>query len=151
MKQVLLSAVTGAWLAIIFIGYPLMLVVTARRPANDRDAFIHKLPPPSQLATVREAYLHMLVRQEMLKQVKIAAVLAVVVVVLGLSIAVSDHAPIGVEIAGTAFVAVSLSVFYAIVNGLYLFARYRSARLRIHQDAEWHTRGEQSSAVPTDA
>jgi hypothetical protein len=155
MQHVLLYGAMGAWLAVILVGYPLTLVVTARRPADDRDAFIRKLPPPSHLLSVREAHLRLLVRQELIKQVKIeavlAGVLAGVLAVLGLSSAASDRAPIGVGIAATAYVAVPMMVLYALFTGPYLFARYRSAQLRMHNDAQWHASGEQQPALPTDA
>ena len=75
--QVVVRCAGGACILLLFAGF---LVVTARRPADDRDAFIRKLPPPSQPPAVREAQLHLLVRvlvrQELLRIVKIDAVIA---------------------------------------------------------------------------
>ncbi len=151
MQQVLLYGLMGAWLAVILIGYPLTFVVTARRPADDRDAFIRKLPPPSHLLSVREAHPRMLVRQELIKHVKIAAVFLGVLAVLGLCVAATGQAPIGAVIVLPAYFAVPLIVCYALFAGPYTFARYRGAQLRLHNDAQWHASGEQQSAVPTDA
>jgi hypothetical protein len=151
MIQVLLYIPMGALLALIFIGFPLMFEVEARQPADDRDAFIRRLPPPSQALAVREAHLRVLVRQEVIKHVKVEAVVAGVLLVLGLSLAASEQAQIWLGIAAAAYIAVPMMVFYALFNGFYVFTRYRSAHLRLHNDAQWHASGDQPAAVPNDA
>jgi hypothetical protein len=95
------------FLAFVVLLLAVLLWVTARRPADDRDAFIRNFPPPSQPMAVRQAHLRVLVRQEAIKHVKVDGVIAVVLVVLGMSLAASEQAPIGVGIAVAAVVAVS--------------------------------------------
>jgi hypothetical protein len=144
----LLRACDWALVATIVVVPAFVLVVTARRPADDRDAFIRKLPPPSQPMAVREAHLRVLVRQEATKHVKVDAVIAVVFDVLGVSMAASDRAPIWVGIAAAASVAVPLIVLYSAFNVLYLVARYRGVQLRLRNDVVWHGSGNQPPAVP---
>jgi hypothetical protein len=155
MELVVGIIVFGAWAALVFIGYPVYFEMKARRPADANDEFIRRLPPPSQPLAVREAHLRLRVRQEAIQHVKVYAAFVGAVLILGLFFAASEQGPIRQRIAqGIAAAAILAGlgcVFYAFFAGFNLFSRYRSAKLRLHNDAQWHAGGDQPAAVPNSA
>ncbi len=83
MHQLPLYAVIKASLAVLGIGLAVVFVVTAWRPADDRDEFIRKLPPPSEPLAVRAAHLRMQLAQVVKKLVMVYTVIAGVLLVAG--------------------------------------------------------------------
>ena len=146
MLQVVVPCGTVVCIALMFA---VVLWVTARRPADDRDAFIRKLPPPSQPLAVRADHLRLLVRQDLIRCMKFDAVIAGVIVVLGVAVAARDQAPVGAGIAATALLTVLYVVGFAVMSGLYVLARYRGAQLRLRNDVVWHATSEGPSAGRT--
>jgi hypothetical protein len=149
------QAVNWAFLIVLVGGLALVIVVTARRPADDRDAFIRDLPPPSQPLAVRSAHLRILLRQAVKKHVKVYAVIAGVLVVIGVLASWSVNRPIWEGIAAMAVTFGLPGVFVVVFNGLYLFARYRGAQRRILNDTLWYVQwygpsDEHTSPVPHD-
>jgi hypothetical protein len=154
MELVVGIIVFGALAALVFIWYPLYFEMKARRPADANDVFIRRLPAPSQPLAVREAHLRLLVRQELIQHVKVDAGFAGVMLVLALSVAVNKQGPIlqriAQGIAAAAILSVTGWVFFAFFAGFNLFSRYRSVKLRLHNDAQWLAGGDQPAAVPND-
>jgi hypothetical protein len=142
--QVLLVCGFLAFQGLIFAG---ALWNTARRAANGDDVLIRRLPPTSQPMAVRAAHLRMQVRQEVIKFVKIDAVIAGAIVVLGVFVAVSDQAPIGAGIAVTAILSGVIVVLFALMNGLHVLARYLGAQRRLRNDVVRHGSGGQPPAI----
>jgi hypothetical protein len=151
MKLVVGIIVFGAWAALAFVGYPVYFEMKARRPADANDELVRRLPPPSQSLAVREAHLRLLVRQEAITYVKVYAAFVGALLVLVLIFAVSGQAPIWAGIAAAAFLAVLGCVLWAFFAGFNLLSRYCSAKLRLHNDAQWRAGGDQPAAVPNDA
>jgi len=150
MQQLPLYAVIKASLAVLGIGLAVVFVVTAWRPADDRDAFIRTLPPPSEPLAVRAAHLRMQLAQVVKQLVMVYTVIAGVLLVAGVLAALSLNAPIGEGIAAEASVFGLPGVFVAVFSGLYLFARYRGAHRRIRNDAQWHASGDEQTATALD-
>jgi hypothetical protein len=132
------QAVTWAFLIVLVGGLALVIVVTARRPADDRDAFIRNLPPSSQPLAVREAHLRTQLRQAVKKHVKVYGVIAGVLVVVGVLASWSVNRPIWEGIAVMAFEFGLPGVFGVVFDGFYLVARYRGAQRRILYDTLWY-------------
>jgi hypothetical protein len=133
--QVVVPCGFGVCSALLYAGF---LVVTARRPADNRDEFIRKLPPPSQPLAVRAAHLRLLARQELIRCLKFDALIAGAVVVLGVAVTASDLTHIWAGLAATAILTVVLVVGYAVMSGLFVLARFRGAQRRLRNDDVWH-------------
>lgn len=147
----LLQAGNWALLATIVGGLAFVLVVTARRPADDRDAFIRTLPPPSQPLAVRAAHLRRQRSREMTKVVKIYAIIEGVFLAIGVLAALSLNKPIAEGITAMAIPFGLPCVFAGVFSSLYVLARYRGAHLRLLNDVVWHARPDEPPAtVPTD-
>jgi hypothetical protein len=139
LLQVLLVC---AFLAFLGLCIAAVLWVAARREADNRSEFIRKLPPPSQPLAVRAAHLRLLVREELIKDAKVEAAVAVLLIIGGLAIAVSDQASIGESVAVAGAIVTFIVVPWAILTGLYLLARYRGAQRRLRYDGVWHASSE---------
>ncbi len=152
MKQTVMQVLAWGFLAYVVGVVAVATLVTARRPADDRDAFIRNLPPPSQPLAVRAAHLRLLLRQALTKHAKVCAVTAAVLVVMGVLAAWGIKRPIEEGIAAMAVALGLPGILWAAFYVVYLFARYRGAQLRLLNDSKWHGQSDiLRSPVSTDS
>jgi hypothetical protein len=128
---------TNLWvsIAIPVLTLAAVSIVTALRPADDREILLRGLPPPTATPSLRLAELRRNVRWQARHQLVVAFWLGVAVLIVGVLAALSVHEISMVGVAGAVLLAAYMVVTWYVFASIYLLARYLGARQRLKAEA----------------
>jgi hypothetical protein len=130
---------TNVWVRVVFVVLMLASIsmVTALRPADDREVLLRGLPPPTAALPLRLAELRRNVGRQARHQLVVAFCLGVIVIlVIGSLVALSVREFSASGVAGVFFIAAYVVVTWYVFANIYLLARYLGARRRLQMEAQ---------------
>jgi hypothetical protein len=125
------------WVFSIFVVvmWGTVCMITASRPANDRDAMLQGLPPATEPMSLRVLQLNVGAKRIARRPLLIGPIIGFIFLVVGLAF-IADQAPFEVStLLGVVLFAATIALIWEVLVVTYLIAQYFSAMKRLLLDA----------------
>jgi hypothetical protein len=110
-------------------------VVTARRPADNREALLRGLPPSTYPLPIRLAQLRFTAREQLMRQAVVGLIIGGIVGLVGSMVVLATHLTTLAGFAAATLYAVWFAIGWQVFAGIHLLGRYLGARRRVVLDS----------------